>query len=327
MSKDNSQSSLEDDQLVGESNIMAAEGSRTDESARVCPACRSAAGLRWGHKDDFEILSCLNCKTLYTSQLPGVDNCEDYDTYYHEDNLTAPDFISLRLDEILAEFAAYRQNGRLLDVGFGAGTLLEAARRAGWQSFGVEVSERAVKHVRGMGFEVFAGTLQEAAYPENYFDVVTASEVLEHVRDPPAVLREIARILRPGGLLWLTTPHGRGASAKMLGVKWSTVSPPEHLQLFSRAGSRALLAGVGLRQVRVATEGVNPFELLNGLRGSGAQASPEAHSERGSERVETGYRLNEALMASPSRRLLRKTLNRILNLSRLGDSLKIWAEK
>ncbi len=52
-------------------------------------------------------------------------------------------------------------------------------------------------------------------------------------------------------------------------LRWKTISslaPPEHLQLFSRAGGRALLAAVGLRQVRVATEGVYPFELLNGLR-------------------------------------------------------------
>jgi SAM-dependent methyltransferase len=273
------------------------------------------------------MLSCSNCKTLYTSQLPRAESSEDYEGYYDEDNLTAPDFISLRLDQILAEFAAYRQNGRLLDVGFGAGTLLEAAQRAGWHAFGVEVSARAVEHVREKGFEVFAGTLQEAAYPENHFDVVTASEVLEHVPDPQNMLRDIARVLRPGGLLWLTTPHGRGVSAKILGVNWSVVSPPEHLQLFSRAGGRALLKAVGLRQVRVVTEGCNPFELLKGLRGAGEQTLPDADSQPGNARVETSYRLNESLMASPSRRLLKKTLNELLNFGRLGDSLKVWAEK
>lgn len=325
--KENSQAAPKSDQSVAESNVMGAEVSGSHESARPCPACMSTAYSSRGRKNGFDILSCLNCKTLYTSKLPEAGSSENYDTYYHEDNLTAPDFISLRLDEIMAEFAAYRQNGRLLDVGFGAGTLLEAARRAGWQSFGVEVSERAVEHVRGMGFEVFAGTLQEAGYPENYFDVITASEVLEHVPDPHIVLREIARVLRPGGLLWLTTPHGRGASAQILGAKWSVVSPPEHLQLFSRAGGRALLAAVGLRQVRVATEGVNPFELANAFGGCSTQALPEANSPGGSERVETSYRLNEALMASPSRRLLKKMLNALLNFGRLGDSLKIWAEK
>ena len=68
------------------------------------------------------------------------------------------------------------------------------------------------------------------------FDVVIASEVLEHVLDPHAMLVEILRVLRPGGLLWATTPHGRGISARLLGLEWSNVCPPEHLQLFSVAG-------------------------------------------------------------------------------------------
>lgn len=274
------------------------------------------------------MLSCRRCKTLYTAHLPDAESVEDYDTYYQEENLTVPDFINQRLDEIIAEFASYRRSGRLLDVGFGAGTLLEAAQRAGWQALGVEVSNRAADHVRSLGFDVFCGTLAEARYPSNHFDVVTASEVLEHVADPQMVLQEIARVLRPGGLLWLTTPHGRGVSAQILGLKWSTVSPPEHLQLFSRDGTKTMLAAASLRPVRVVTEGVNPYELLHGLRARSDQSQVAGESgQQGFGRVESSYRLNEALMASPSRRRLKEALNSLLNLGRLGDSLKIWAEK
>lgn len=268
--------------------------------------------------------ACRRCKTLYTSYLPDTEGAEDYESYYHEDNLTPPAFINQRLDEIVSGFAPYRQNGRFLDIGFGAGTLLEAARRANWQTSGVEVAESAVDHVRSMGFDVFCGTLEGAHYPKNHFDVVTASEVLEHVADPQVVLHEIARVLRPGGLLWLTTPHGRGLSARMLGLKWSIVSPPEHLQLFSVRGLKDMLTENRFRCVRVATEGVNPYELLQVLRGKQMGGVTETP---GDARVASGYHLNEALMASPSRRLLKSALNNLLNLGRLGDSLKIWAVK
>lgn len=290
----------------------------------MCPGCNSPASLPRGCKEGFQLVSCRLCKTLYTSHLPNTEDAETYEDYYHEENLTVPAFINQRLDEIVADFAPYRQTGALLDVGSGAGTLLEAARRAGWQSFGVDVVERAVEHARDMGFEVFCGTLQEARYPDNYFDVATASELLEHLSDPQEVLQEIARVLRPGGLLWLTTPNGRGVSAQLLGLKWSMVHPPEHLQLFSRDGSNRMLAAAGFRQVRVATEGLNPYELLQGLR-KRQMGSPTTNP--GKARVASGYQLNEAMMASPSRRLLKSALNSLLNLSRLGDSLKIWAEK
>jgi hypothetical protein len=87
-------------------------------------------------------------------------------------------------------------------------------------------------------------------------------------------------------------------------------------------------AQAGFRRVRVATEGVNPYELIQGLRGGAAAASvPPATGEQSNARVESSYQLNEALMASPSRRLLKSALNNMLNLGRIGDSLKIWAEK
>jgi hypothetical protein len=74
----------------------------------------------------------------------------------------------------------------------------------------------------------------------------------------------------------------------------------------------------------VATEGVNPYELAQALRGRKPQ---EEAQQQSNARVESAYCLNEALMASPSRRLLKSALNNLLNLGRIGDSLKIRAEK
>ncbi|MDQ3472435.1 MAG: class I SAM-dependent methyltransferase [Acidobacteriota bacterium] len=270
------------------------------------------------------MLACRECKTLFTSVLPDAAGAADYDSYYCEDNLTVPNFINQRLDEIISGFARYRKNERFLDVGFGAGTLLDAARRAGWKVSGVEVARGAVEHARGMGFELFCGTLQDARFPDDHFDVVTASEVLEHVPDPRDVLREIARVLRPGGLLWLTTPHARSVSAHLLRLEWSIVSPPEHLQIFSVAGLKKMLRESGFRCDRAATEGVNPYELLQGMRPRQQGAATDTQPV---DRVTSGYHLNEALMASPSRRLVKSAVNSLLNVSRLGDSLKVWAVK
>jgi SAM-dependent methyltransferase len=289
-----------------------------------CAACGSVGGIKRGEKNGFDIIYCRSCKSLYTARAAAdTSTAHDYDSYYDQENLSAPDFINKRCDEIVAEFAPYRQTARLLDVGFGAGTLMEAAARAGWSVSGVEVSQTAAEHVRGLGFDVFCGELKDAQYPGDYFDVVMASEVLEHVPEPRPLIAEMARIVRPGGLLWATTPHGRGISSKTLGLKWSVISPPEHLQLFSLGSIRALLREAGFRRVRVATHGVNPSEILSNLRGH-ANADSDAES---SHRVESGYQLNEFMSHSRARRTLKNMINGMLNLSRLGDSLKIWAEK
>jgi SAM-dependent methyltransferase len=176
--------------------------------------------------------------------------------------------------------------------------------------------------VRELGFEVFEGELHEAAYPAQHFDIVTAAELLEHVFDPRALVLEVARILRPGGLFWTTTPHARGLSARVLGLNWRCIWPPEHLQLFSIGGLKALLRGAGFRDIHVDTTGGNPVEIWHTL---GKTKSAPKTVDQHFDRVQTSYQLNESLMKSRSRRALKSTVNSFLNLSRLGDSLKVFA--
>lgn len=319
---------------------------------RSCPACGASSIAReLGHKSGFDLLRCAACQTLYTKSLPSTETAEDYDGYYSEANLSVASFIHQRLDEIVADFAAYKQGdkqqgGCLLDIGFGAGSLLQAAARAGWEATGIEVSRTAVEHIRRQGFQAFCGELSAAGFPSNHFDVVTASEVVEHVAEPKALIAEIARVLRPGGLLWATTPHGRGLSARALGLNWSVVSPPEHLQLFSPQGIRNLLTTAGFRHVTVATRGVNPFELLSAYKRSRTShiATPSAENIAAPvasvaavetnashlpqfDRVATSCQINEMLSTGTFRRGLKNFANGLLRVTRMGDSLKILAQK
>jgi SAM-dependent methyltransferase len=154
--------------------------------------------------------------------------------------------------------------------------------------------------------------------------VVTAVELLEHLIDPQPLLQEVARILRPGGLFWTTTPHARGLSGRVLGLKWRCIWPPEHLQLFSVRGLKKLLHDAGFSQLRINTTGGNPIEIFHAM--GAAKTAPKTVDQH-FDRVTTSYRLNESLMQSRSRRALKSTVNSFLNLSRLGDSLKVFAVK
>ena len=295
---------------------------RTEKNLRVCAACGSTNARRLGVKNELDILSCLECDTLYTPYSPWYSSSYFYVTHYEHEGLSVPPFVRTRLEEITSKFAPYRQTNRLLDIGCGAGLLLEAARKNGWNGHGLDVAPKSVEHVRELGFEVFQGELLEAAFPSEHFDVITASELLEHLFEPKLLVKEVARLLRPGGLFWATTPHARGLSARVLGLKWRCIWPPEHLQLFSVRGVKRLLHDSGFREVRVNTTGGNPIEIYSAINPN--RSVPKARDQH-FDRVATEYQLNESLMKSPLRRALKHTVNGVLNFSRLGDSMKVFA--
>jgi len=295
---------------------------RTERTVRACVACGSNDAQPLGEKNRLAIVSCRRCASVYTPYSPWYSSEFYYHTYYEEEVLSPPAFVQTRLEEITAEFARYRKTNRLLDIGCGAGNLLVAARKNGWNAQGLDVSSNAVTHVRELGFEVFQGELAEAQFPAGHFDVITAAEFLEHLPEPRTLLTEVARLLRPGGLFWTTTPHARGLSARVLGLKWRCIWPPEHLQLFSARGLKALLREVGFRDIRVQTTGGNPVEILHAFGGKkDAPKTVDQHFDR----VRTSYELNESLMKSRPRKIVKDVVNGVLNISRLGDNLKVFA--
>lgn len=291
---------------------------------RSCPACGKGQRTPLGEKNGFAVSSCDSCRTMYAHCDSGAPTHENYDAYYNAGNLEIPAFVDRRLDEIVKGFAPFRGASRLLDVGCGAGALLQAARRAGWQANGIDVSEAAVVHVRKLGFNVFHGEIDAAGYESGQFDVVTATECIEHIETPLDVATEIHRVLRKGGLLWGTSPHGRGLSSRVLGIEWSTVTPPEHLQLFSVAGLRVLLQAAGFRDVHVVSRGLNPVELWHTLsrRLPWRRAADDGVPF---DRVASSYALNAALTRNAVSRTVKGGANALLRISSLGDSIEFFA--
>jgi SAM-dependent methyltransferase len=297
---------------------------RAEKKVRSCAACGSSDAQPLGVKNQLDIVCCRKCATVYTPYTPWYSSEYFYESYYPEESLSPPAFIQTRLEEITAGFVSYRQTNRLLDIGCGAGNLLEAARKNGWNAHGLDVAQQAVDHVRSRGFEVFQGELKDAHWPEQHFDVITAAEILEHLPEPRLLVKEVARLLRPGGLFWTTTPHARGLSARVLGLKWRCIWPPEHLQLFSARGLKSLLRDAGFRQIHVRTTGGNPIEIFHAM--GYKQDAPKAGDQQ-FDRVLTGYQLNESLLKSRPRRVVKDLANGVLNISRLGDTLKVFATR
>jgi 2-polyprenyl-3-methyl-5-hydroxy-6-metoxy-1,4-benzoquinol methylase len=178
--------------------------------------------------------------------------------YYEElwerlpDELEPPDLA------VRAGFArANVQSGdRVLDLGCGEGDLTAVLAQAGARALGVDVAEAALARARrrhpSLSFEhtPIDGPLPLA---ESTFDVVWASEVIEHVADTARWLSEVRRVLAPRGRLLLTTPnHGRLRLA-LGGIERYSEPLGDHLHLYSARSLRELLEEFDFTQVDVNT--------------------------------------------------------------------------
>ncbi len=295
-----------------------------------CPICNGGKQRLIGEKNSFQIVYCNECKTVFADNTKSDEEYFDYSNYYEEENLNIPEFVFESYRNVIREFDEYRGDGRFLDVGCGAGTLLDIAREFDWDATGVEVSRPAVEHLKELGLTVVEGTLEDAGFPDDHFDVITCTEVIEHVSNPREVINEISRILRPTGILWITTPNSQSLSAKLLGTKWSIIAPPEHLNLFSRKSLKMCLRDAGFENIRFASTGFNPFEVYRVLRGGTSTDltkpdPPKAQESSGFERVKLGYRLNSWFAGGKNKQKIKDLANFALTKSNAGDTLKVWA--
>lgn len=162
--------------------------------------------------------------------------------------------------------------GRLLEVGSALGFLLDSlARHTNWRVEGVEVSRFGAWYARDrFGVTVHCGTLEEAAFAPDSFDYVVQKDLLEHVIHPRRHLQETARILRPGGRLWLITPNGE-ADARPLQRAAASARRDQlpllgqgHLSFFTRPQLLRLVEEIGFRVLRMRAIG-----LRRGLRALG----------------------------------------------------------
>jgi 2-polyprenyl-3-methyl-5-hydroxy-6-metoxy-1,4-benzoquinol methylase len=144
--------------------------------------------------------------------------------------------------------------GRLLDVGCATGDFLVRMRELGWDVYGVDIDSNAVKIARDHNrLDVFDGTLEQACFPDDAFDAVTMSHVIEHVADPLQILKETYRILKPGGKLVLTTPNMHSLCHKIYKSSYYHLDIPRHFYILSTKSIRICAESARLKILRLGT--------------------------------------------------------------------------
>lgn len=284
-----------------------------------CPACHCQQGLLLGDKNGYAQWQCHRCGTVFTGIRAGREStAELYDHYYDFARFEIPPVVAASLDGLVCSFNSFRLTGHILDIGYGEGGLLKIAGKHGWKCYGTDISPAALKYGENNGWIVSADAENDPRFPEQGFDIVTMIEFLEHVPEPGKFLRAAANWLRPGGLLYLTTPNAASLNRRVLGLEWSVISPPEHLTIWTARGLSQALAEAGFQTQRIRTEGFNPGEVVARYRHQ--KATGEMTS-----RNQAGFALNAAFSSTPLRRRLKSWINNGLIAFKAGDSLKVRA--
>ena len=145
------------------------------------------------------------------------------------------------------------QRGRLLEMGCGGGHFLQAARDAGFQIQGMDVSAHCCKiaNQRLGGDFVLCGDVENLEPPAELYDVCALFDVIEHVRNPVHLLQRVRTFLNPDGVLFLCTPSLDSWSARVMRDRWAEFKT-EHLYYFSVETIQNLLAKTGFHRVEIS---------------------------------------------------------------------------
>lgn len=216
-----------------------------------------------------DIVKCSGCDLLFVNPQPKLSQehlqklygreyfNKGYMKFYYT-NSQAHSFQSneafiYRLDFI----EKYKKTGRILDIGCASGSFLNLAKQKGWDVSGVELSDYAAKFaIEKYNLNIFRGSFEESKFPDNYFQVVCASDIIEHLNNPHDFLAKIYQVLSNDGLLYLAFPNANSFYYKLFGFlahynHRNYFLLPYHLCHFSPSSIRLLLKKTGFSVLKL----------------------------------------------------------------------------
>jgi 2-polyprenyl-3-methyl-5-hydroxy-6-metoxy-1,4-benzoquinol methylase len=283
-----------------------------------CLVCGGAPLVPLLGYESAHLVRCPSCNLTFAGRRAAdaelAEHYRGYGVRWFDSDITRQ-----RYNELLDGFEQHRQTNRILDMGCGAGYFVEEAVRRGWDAYGSEFGELPRQLSRDKNLNIVNAPVRLGDFPKGHFDVVTAFEVVEHLRDPIDELSVVRALVREGGLLYCTTPNFNSAARRVMRVRWPIIAYPEHLIYFTTPTLTRWLAGGGFEPLRVTTTGISPTALASTLPTSLAPRSRSAPPEQTLDQ-----RLRGILERSGALRGVKHGLNQALTLAGLGDTIKGW---
>ncbi len=208
---------------------------------------------------------CQNCGLLISSLRSEAEDRHDRDSSFsgaaeRDLNINVEKEYSEKSQKKFArelqKLKRFRQTNHLLDIGCGTGGFLYAAQKSGWECQGTEVSAQAACAAKKKNINVFLGPLKAVSQKAGSMDVIRMNDVIEHLQDPAKDIRLCHDLLRPGGLLLLTTVNINSATFHFLQDQWRYIDPRYHIHLFTHQNLRDMLEKSGFSVISLKTSGI-----------------------------------------------------------------------
>ena len=255
----------------------------------TCPVCGDPGAATWAvardveyetTADPFAYWLCEPCDVLFIDPVPRGRLAEIYPRSYYSyaggDDALASDRNLVTRTKAALDRRAFRklldevgtESPRVLDIGGGTGDIaagLVAASDGRATATVVDVDPATVDVARARGLGAVAARIEEFDTDER-FDLVLMLNLVEHVEDPVAVMRKAARLVAPGGVVWIQTPNWRSLDARLFRRhSWAGLHCPRHWVLFSRRGLERALGRAGLVPQRIAYTQAGAFWAASAL--------------------------------------------------------------
>lgn len=232
-----------------------------------CPLCQRKDHKRLYQKDGFWIVECRECGLVFVNpRLTLSEIRHHYDKSYYQskdpnDRTRYFDYNyrylksheKKRFKDVFDNLAKFLdKKGRLLDIGAATGFLVSEANKNGWQAEGVEISKWAASWARNnLKVKMHTGDVFAAKFKSESFEAVTMLDILEHLEDPIKELKEVHRILKKGGILYIETINFDHFITKhLVGKNYKHIVPAFHLIYFGRKQLREFLKKAGFKIVK-----------------------------------------------------------------------------
>lgn len=228
-----------------------------------CPVCGHADGrevLRapdrlHGRNEQYTLARCEVCSLVWLKEPPKPEEMhKHYTAAYNEFIAAGGEKARDRWNVRKETLARHKQAGVLLDLGCSSGSFLTSMRGRSWNLYGIEMSpESANVAAINSGGEIFVGTILNAPFGQEMFDVVTCFDVLEHLQEPVKVMKKVAGWLKPNGIFFVQVPNIDSAEARIFGRYWQGLELPRHLFHYSPDSLRRVAEIAGLDELSIET--------------------------------------------------------------------------